>query len=92
MWFFVFYENMIGKLLGFGRMHKNKKKIKWKFFIFFKFWRKLGIFNIESVSYSVSLQPDIMQNYWKNLQGAHKYFLKKYPLKSLKFSFFLILL
>ena len=89
MWFFVFYENMIGKLLGFGRMHK-KKKIKWKFFIFFKFWRKLGIFNIESVSYSVSLQPDIMQNYWKNLQGAHKYFLKKYPLKSLKFSFFLI--
>jgi len=49
-------------------------KMKWKFilefleffseilFYFLKFWRKLGIFNTNFVSYSVSLQPDIMQN------------------------------
>ena len=92
MWFFCFLWKYDWKTFRIWPYAQKQKKIKWKFFIFFKFWRKLGIFNIESVSYSVSLQPDIMQNYWKNLQGAHKYFLKKYPLKSLKFSFFLILL
>jgi hypothetical protein len=31
----------------------------------FKFQRKLGIFNTWSISYSISLQPNIKQNYWK---------------------------
>jgi hypothetical protein len=56
-----------------------------------KFWRKLGIFNIEYISYSVSLQLDIMQNYWKNLQKAHKYFLKKMPFEKFEIFLFYIL-
>jgi len=65
-------------------MHKDKiyflcfwkEELNLFFLIFFKemFWRKPGIFNIGSVFYGVSLQPDIMQNIWKNMQGAHKYF------------------
>ena len=42
--------------------------------IFLKFQRKLSFFNIRYVSYSLSLQFDIMQNIWKNMQGTHKYF------------------
>ena len=36
-------------------------------FLFLKFRRKTSIFNIRSLSYNVSLQLDIMQNYWKNM-------------------------
>jgi len=36
-------------------------------FLFLKFRRKTSIFNIRSLSYNVSLQPDIMQNYLKNM-------------------------
>jgi len=69
------------KLLGFGHMHENQTYIFFSneslclnVWIFLKFWRKIGTFNIRSVSYSVSLQPDIIQNYWKNIRGTHKYF------------------
>jgi len=37
MLFFFFYEIMIGKLLGFGRMHKNKKKLNENFLFFLSF-------------------------------------------------------
>jgi hypothetical protein len=53
-------------------------------FYFSKFWRKPSIFNTGSVFYSVSLQPDIIQNSWKNMRGTRKYF--KMPLG--KFEFF----
>jgi len=41
---------------------------------FLKSKRKLGIFNIEFVCYSINIQPDIMQNSWKNMLGTLKYF------------------
>jgi hypothetical protein len=48
--FFIFYENILGKLLGFDRMHENKKKFTKEInLIFFKilflkpFRRKLDI-------------------------------------------------
>jgi hypothetical protein len=45
------------------------------FFDFFlKFREKSGIFITGSISYSVNLQLDIMQNSWKNMWGTHKYF------------------
>jgi hypothetical protein len=59
-------------------MHENKiflfflkrKLIKKKFEIFFNFKfflikvsKKTMYFNIESISYNVNIQPDIMQNY-----------------------------
>jgi hypothetical protein len=83
------------KPLRFGCTHENQtiflKKMKIYFWIFFeilfyfsKFWRKPGIFNTGSVFYSVSLQPDIIQNSWKNMRGTRKYF--KMPLG--KFEFF----
>ena len=41
-----------------------KEEINLKFLNFFKekFWRKSGIFKIGTISYSVSLQPDILKN------------------------------
>jgi hypothetical protein len=64
---------MLGKLLEFGRMYENKT-----FFVFLKgnfldlflnfqiFLRniseKIKYFNIGFVSYSVNIQPNIMQN------------------------------
>jgi len=66
------------KLLGLGRMQRDKiyflyfwkEEINLKFLNFFKekFWRKSGIFNIGTISYSVSLQPDILQNSWKTYE------------------------
>jgi len=68
---------MLKKLLRFDRMHKNKifliilkEKINLKILeIFFNlqiFLRSISektrFFNIESVSYSVNIQPDILQN------------------------------
>jgi hypothetical protein len=68
---------MLKKLLGFDRMHKNKifliilkEKINLKILeIFFNlqiFLRSISektrFFNIKSVSYSVNIQPDILQN------------------------------
>jgi len=84
MWFYLL-KNIHEKPFGFGHMHKDKIYFLcfWKEeinLIFFKkkfkekFRRKPGIFNIGSVSYGVSLQHDIMQNIWKNMQGAHIYF------------------
>jgi hypothetical protein len=73
MQFFIFFnENMLGKLLGFVRMHENKIFFflffrNENFFLFFlsflflkTFQRKLGILNTESISYSVNIQLDIM--------------------------------
>jgi len=42
-------------------------------------------FNTESISYNVNIQPDIMQNYWKNMRENHN--ILKWPLKF--FGFFL---
>jgi len=89
-----YYENMLGKLLGFDRMHKDKKYFLyfWKeeinFFLFLfliflkKVLEKTRYFNIRFIFYSVSLQPNIMQNHWKNMRGAQNVF--KCPLKNLK--------
>jgi len=45
------------------------------FLLFFlKFKRKANIFNTGFVSYNISLQPNIMQNCWKNMRENHKYF------------------
>jgi len=68
---------MLGKPLGFGRTHENKiffvfsRKINLKVLRFF-FWilnffkrnvsEKIGHFNTESVSYSVKIQLNIIQN------------------------------
>jgi hypothetical protein len=38
------------------------------------FQRKPDIYNTELVSYNINIQPNIMQNYWKNMRGANKYF------------------
>jgi hypothetical protein len=70
---------MLEKLLVFGCMHKNKtfflnENLFFKFLIFLKFQRKPDICNTELVSYNVNIQSDIMQNCWKNMRGAHKYF------------------
>jgi hypothetical protein len=83
-------KKMLRKLLEFDRMHKDKTSFlcfwekKINLFVLKllnfqkcfkeKFQRKLGFFNIGSISYSVSLQHDIMQNSWKNMQEARKYF------------------
>ena len=48
--------------------------IFWFFAFFFKCKRKPNIFNTGFVSYNISLQPNIMQNYWKNMRENHKYF------------------
>jgi hypothetical protein len=81
------------KPLGFGRMHKNKiffcfilnEYLFFKIFYFFYFFEVLEetkyFFNIGSVSYNI-LQPDMMQNYRKNI----RIFLKC-PLENLKFFF-----
>jgi hypothetical protein len=65
---------MLRKLLGFDRMHENKiffyllkGEINLKYLIFFlNFFRKVleetRYFNTRSVSYSISIQPNIKQN------------------------------
>jgi len=81
--FCFFYENTFGKILGFGYMHENKtfcfcflkKEINFKRFeIFFNFQKKIRnvlektkYFNTGYISYSVNIQPDIMQNWWENM-------------------------
>jgi len=50
---------------------------------------KTKYFNIVSVSYSVNKQPDIMQNYWKNMRENHKYFEMTIGIFFLNFQFFL---
>ena len=37
------------------------------------FWRKSSILILDLYD-SVNIQPDIMQNHWKNMQENHKYF------------------
>jgi len=75
--FCFFYKNMLGKPLGFGHTHENKiffvflRKINLKVLRFF-FWilnffkrnvsEKIEHFNTESVSYSVKIQLNIIQN------------------------------
>jgi len=69
---------MLVKLLEFDRIHENKTFYVFfvffkeennfkKFEIFLKFFRnvleKTEYFNTESLSYSVNIEPDIMQNY-----------------------------
>jgi hypothetical protein len=54
-------------------MFSKKKKLFLKFCILFEiFGEKSGIFNIGSISYNVSLQPNIRQKYWKKIRGTHK--------------------
>jgi len=78
MQFCFFMKNMLGKILGFGRMHENnfflKRKInlnvfeiffwKWFFEFFLEIYisEKIGYFNTGFVFYNVNIQPDIMQN------------------------------
>jgi hypothetical protein len=51
-----FYENILGKFLGFGLIHEyNLNFLK-------KISEKTRYFNTEFVFYSVNIQPDIMQN------------------------------
>jgi hypothetical protein len=51
-------------------LRENEFKIFLMFLNFQKKFKKSfgenGYFNIRFVSYSVNIQPDIMQNYWKN--------------------------
>ena len=73
--FLFFYENILGKLLGFHCMYENKI-----FFCFFK--RKLKkkvpektkYFNTKVLFYSANIQLDILQNCWTNMLENHKYF------------------
>jgi len=59
-----------------------KEKINLKFMnlfwilnlFFWNFLEKTKYFNTGSVSYNVNIQPNIMQNYWKNMRENHKYF------------------
>jgi hypothetical protein len=65
---------MLRKLLGFDRMHENKiffyllkGEINLKYLIFFlnlfrKVLEETRYFNTGSVSYSISIQPNIKQN------------------------------
>jgi uncharacterized membrane-anchored protein YitT (DUF2179 family) len=80
--FYLSLENMHEKLLGFGRMHKDKivfylffwkEKINLNFFLFSNLFIKKH-FRENRVFYNVSLKPDIMQNSWKNMREAHIYF------------------
>jgi hypothetical protein len=74
---FFFKKSILKNVLRFDRMHKNKifliilkEKINLKILeIFFNlqiFLRSISektrFFNIESISYSVNIQPDILQN------------------------------
>ena len=45
-------------------------------FFFEIFWSTPGILNTKFVFYSVNIQPDIMQNGYKNIRENHKIFLK----------------
>jgi len=66
-----FYENMLGKVLRFGRMHKKifffKGEIILKAFLYIYFveifLEKTKYFNTRFLFYSVNIQPDIMQNW-----------------------------
>jgi len=86
---FIFSKICLKKnLLGCGRMQNNtfffNENLFFFNFLFLKFRRKTIIFNIRSLSYNVSLQPDIMQNYWKNMWGGPQIFLK-WPSEFLEF-------
>ena len=61
---------MLGKLLGYGRMHDNKTFfifLNKNFFIFFllfsRNFRENQVFCTGFISYSVSSQPNIKQNW-----------------------------
>jgi len=58
-----FNENMLGKFLGFGRMHENKIYIFLFLFFFWNISEKNGCFNTGFVFYNVNIQSDIMQNW-----------------------------
>jgi hypothetical protein len=64
MQFLFFMKNMLGKLLGFGRMQQNIFFFLKMFWIFF--WNiseKTEYFNTGFVFYSVNIQTDIKQNW-----------------------------
>jgi len=82
MQLFVFLWKYVWKLLGFGYMHENKIFFFWKrklilknFEIFFWIFKKkirnvsekTKYFNTGYISYSVNIQPNIMQNWWENM-------------------------
>ena len=65
---FFFMKNMLGKILGFGRMQQNIFLFSKMFLVFFlNISEKTGYFNTGFVFYSVNIQPDIMQNWKKNI-------------------------
>jgi hypothetical protein len=53
---------------------------------------KTRYFNTRFVSYSVNIQPNIMQNYWKNMRENKKYFERTHGNFWIFFCFFLFLL
>ena len=61
--FFLFIKNMIGKILGFGKIIWTLKKILEKFIFKKNISEKIGYFNIGFVFYIVNIQPDIMHNW-----------------------------
>jgi hypothetical protein len=56
-------KNMLGKILGFGRMQQNIFSFLKMLWIFFNISEKTGYINTRFVFYSVNIQPDIMQNW-----------------------------
>jgi hypothetical protein len=59
---------MLGKILGFGCMQQNIFYFLKCFDFFFEiFWKKTEYFNTGFVFYSVNIQSDIMQNWYKNI-------------------------
>ena len=58
-----FMKNMLGKILGFGRMQQNIFSFLKMLWIFFNISEKTGYINTRFVFYSVNIQPDIMQNW-----------------------------
>jgi heme/copper-type cytochrome/quinol oxidase subunit 2 len=56
------------------------------------FQRKPSIFNIIFVSYNVSLQPNIMQNYWKTCEGLTNIFKMTLGIFGFVFCFLIIII
>jgi hypothetical protein len=56
-------KNMLGKILGFGRMHEKSFLFIYLFLMFWNILEKNEYFNTEFIFYSVNIQPDIMKNW-----------------------------
>jgi hypothetical protein len=60
--YFCFFKEEINSF--FFNFQKNLRKVS----------EKTRYFNTGYVSYNANIQPNIMQNYWKNMRENHKYF------------------